>query len=525
MPTDPLLGADFAGYRIEALLGRGGVGLVYRAQDLRLPRKVAVKILAAELADDESFRERFVRESRLAASIDHPHIVPVYEAGEAEGRLYIAMRHVEGTDLRGLLRGEGPLDAQRAVTIVSQVASALDAAHARGLCHRDVKPANILVGPRVSGGDDHVYLADFGLTRLAGSLTRLTRTGQFVGTVDYASPEQISGEPVDGSTDVYALGCVLYECLAGTPPYPRDSDVAAIHAHLSEPPPRLSAARPDLPTALDGVIATAMARRGADRHPTCSALADDARRALRATDPGTRILDTPPAPPVAGAVVTRGRRVSWQAVLVAGLAVLGIAFFLISRHDAGDGLGSGATGSAGEQPFGTAGSSAAAAPAQGGLAGALLTADAFGAATVTGLPTTLRLADITCSAPPAGEVDEQRVAFQGSGARAGRAYYEAVARFPSTDAATTYMRGVAAATRSCPQRLGTQPPAPHLGDQSVRLLFPSRAGDITYDATYVRSGSLVCVVLVSANGTSPPPADDTMGVVSLAVQRIGAGGP
>ncbi|MGH7746934.1 MAG: serine/threonine-protein kinase, partial [Candidatus Dormibacteria bacterium] len=277
----PQVGAEFAGYRIERLLGRGGVGIVYLALDLRLQRRVALKILATELSSDERVRERFAREPRLAASIDHPNIIPIYEAGEADGNLYIAMRHVDGCDLGALVHREGPLDAARVVTIVAQVGSALDAAHARGLFHRDVKPANILVAPRAdSHSTDHAYVADFGITK--NSSTRsLTKTGQYVGTLDYVAPEQIRGESVDGRTDIYALGCVLYESLTGVPPFQKDNDAASIYAHLAEDPPLLSARRPDLPAALDAVVVTAIAKSREQRYSSGNDLATAARRALR----------------------------------------------------------------------------------------------------------------------------------------------------------------------------------------------------------------------------------------------------
>jgi len=276
----PQVGAEFAGYRIERLLGRGGVGIVYLAVDLRLQRRVALKILATELSNDDRVRERFAREPRLAASIDHPHIIPIYEAGEAEGSLYIAMRFVDGCDLGVLVRREGPLDPARVVTIVSQVGSALDAAHGRGLYHRDVKPANILVAPRADPQrDDHAYVADFGITK--NSSTRsLTKTGQYVGTLDYVAPEQIRGESVDARTDIYALGCVLYESLIGVPPFQKDNDAASIYAHLAEDPPLLSARRADLPAALDAVVVTAMAKSRENRYESGADLAAAARKAL-----------------------------------------------------------------------------------------------------------------------------------------------------------------------------------------------------------------------------------------------------
>src|SRR5918992_3274624 len=229
-------GAVIAGYRIEGVAGKGGMGIVYRATQLALDRPVALKLIAADLADDPMFRERFKRESHTAASIDHPNVIPVYEAGEADGRLFIAMRYVEGTALRELIRSEGSIEPHRAVRILEQVAAALDAAHRRGLVHRDVKPANALI---TEDGDEHVYLTDFGLTKHAASVGGMTATGQFVGTVDYSAPEQIKGEPSDARTDVYALGCLLYQTLSGRVPYERDSEIAKIYAHLNDPPPCL----------------------------------------------------------------------------------------------------------------------------------------------------------------------------------------------------------------------------------------------------------------------------------------------
>jgi serine/threonine-protein kinase len=221
-PAD-LTGHQLAAYRLEALIGRGGMAVVYRAEDLRLGRTVAVKLLAPDLARNDVFRERFARESKAAAAIDHPHIVPVYEAGEADGLLYIAMRYVRGRDLRALLDREGPLSLRQTVRITTQVASALDAAHSHDLVHRDVKPGNILVAEGTdSEHPEHVYLTDFGLTKKSLSLSGLTTVGQFVGTLDYVAPEQINGKPVDGRCDVYSLACVVYEMLAGTSPYQRD---------------------------------------------------------------------------------------------------------------------------------------------------------------------------------------------------------------------------------------------------------------------------------------------------------------
>jgi serine/threonine protein kinase len=281
-----MTGRRIAGYRLEREIGRGGMAVVYLAEDLALDRRVAVKLLAPELARNDVFRQRFVRESRTAAAIDHPHIVPVFEAGEAEGVLYIAMRWVQGLDLRVLLDRQGPLPLRQTVRIVAQVASALDAAHAHDLVHRDVKPGNILVAEGTdSDRPEHVYLTDFGLTKKSLSLTGLTTMGQFVGTVDYVAPEQIAGRPVDGRCDVYSLGCVAFEALAGAPPFQRDDDFALLWAHLNQQPPLLSELRPDLPGGLDEVFATVLAKSPDDRYPTCQAFVAALRREGGGHDP------------------------------------------------------------------------------------------------------------------------------------------------------------------------------------------------------------------------------------------------
>ncbi|WP_431677137.1 serine/threonine-protein kinase [Kitasatospora sp. KL5] len=270
-PTD-LTGHQLAAYRLEQLIGRGGMAVVYRAEDLRLGRTVAVKLLAPDLVRNDVFRERFIRESKAAAAIDHPHIVPVYDAGEADGLLYIAMRYVSGRDLRALLDREGPLSLRQTVRITTQVASALDAAHSHDLVHRDVKPGNILVAEGTdSEHPEHVYLTDFGLTKKSLSLSGLTTVGQFVGTLDYVAPEQINGKPVDGRCDVYSLACVVYEMLSGTPPYQRDDDLAQLWAHLNDPPPHLSEQRPNLPPALDDVLIRALAKTPDERYDSCLA--------------------------------------------------------------------------------------------------------------------------------------------------------------------------------------------------------------------------------------------------------------
>ena len=308
MDSQPDPDIQIAGYRIEARVGRGGMGEVYRAVQLNLGRRVALKVLAPKLAADDVFRRRFLRESRIAASIDHPSIIPIFETGEDGGLLYIAMRYVDGMDLASLLRREGRLEPARALAIMAQVASALDAAHARGLVHRDVKPGNILLAPPVLDGDpEHVYLVDFGLARSDNDDRSLGGTGSFLGTPRYAAPEQVAGRPVDSRTDGYALGCVLYECLTGQPPFPNGSGEAVLLAHLESPPPRVTALRPDLPPAIDQVITRAMAKAPADRFPDCRSLITAARQALTMSPqipdtaglhrptPGTSEFD-PPAP-------------------------------------------------------------------------------------------------------------------------------------------------------------------------------------------------------------------------------------
>ncbi len=254
------------------------MGAVYRAEDLRLGRKVALKLLAPELAENERFRERFLRESQLAASLDHPHIVPIYAAGEAEGQLYLAMRFVEGYDLRQLLAREGRLEPERALGCWSRWPTRSTPRTSAGLIHRDVKPGNVLIAER--SGREHCYLADFGLTKQTASISGLTGTGELVGTVAYVSPEQIRGEAVDARADVYALGCVLYECLAGEPPFARESEVATLWAHVNEPPPALSAVRPELGREIDRVLGRALAKAPGERQANCGELVASARAAL-----------------------------------------------------------------------------------------------------------------------------------------------------------------------------------------------------------------------------------------------------
>ncbi|HEY6788999.1 MAG TPA: serine/threonine-protein kinase, partial [Trebonia sp.] len=271
-------GTVVAGYLLEAQIGAGGMAVVFRARDESLYRTVALKILAPALAWDEEFRERFIRESRAAAGVEHPHIIPVYAAGNADNVLYIAMRLVTGGDLSSVVRRDGPFAAGRAANLIAGIASALDTAHRSGLVHRDIKPGNILIDS-VPGQPDHVYLADFGLSK--GMLsTGLTGTGGFLGTPDYCSPEQITGKGIDGRTDQYALACVAYTLLAGRPPFRRDEPMAILLAHTADPPPSVVALRPDLPAAVDEVIARGLAKSPADRYGSCGEFAAALRLAL-----------------------------------------------------------------------------------------------------------------------------------------------------------------------------------------------------------------------------------------------------
>jgi tRNA A-37 threonylcarbamoyl transferase component Bud32 len=303
MGSDVPTGTVLAGFRVESLLGEGAMGTVYLAEAPH-GQRVALKLLSPNLARDERFRQRFLRESQLAAGLDHPHIVPTLASGEEDGVLYLAMAYVEGSDLRHLLRREGRLEPERAIALVAQVAEALDAAHAAGLVHRDVKPGNILVTEGSMG--ERAYVCDFGLARHVTSVSSLTGERGFVGTIDYVPPEQIEGGKIDARADVYSLGCVLYECLAGERPFDRESELSVVFAHLNEPPPSLSDLRPELPTAFDEVLATALAKAPDDRYSTCGELAKAARAARE------------------GKVFARRRR-RRRRLLFAGVAVLAAA--------------------------------------------------------------------------------------------------------------------------------------------------------------------------------------------------------
>jgi serine/threonine protein kinase/predicted component of type VI protein secretion system len=284
------VGTTIGGYRVLSMLGQGGMGVVYLAESVESGARCALKLLTPDLARSAGFRERFVREANYASSMKHPNVIEVYGAGEQDGILYIAMQYVEGEDLKALLTREGRLDAQRAVSLLGQIASALDAAHSTGLMHRDIKPGNVMID---RGQPEHGYLTDFGLSKNPSSDSiALTAQGEFVGTIDYTAPELVLGKKADSRLDVYSLGCLFYECLAGVPPFPKERDVEVLYAHIQDPPPRVTEARPDLPPALDDVIAKAMAKKPNDRFPTCSAFIDAARAIV-----GEAVAAPPPPPP------------------------------------------------------------------------------------------------------------------------------------------------------------------------------------------------------------------------------------
>lgn len=321
-------------YRIEAIAGRGGMGVVYRARQQRPDRLVAIKVIAPELAADPSFKARFERESTIAAEIEHPNVIPVYEVDEDQGLVFIAMRYVAGgVDLGQLMRQGEKFDARRVLRIVSQVAGALDAAHSRGLVHRDVKPGNILVAP-----NDQVYLTDFGLTKRVTDSRGMTQTGTFVGTVDYIAPEQVEGKPIDGRADQYALGCVTYQLLSGKVPFPRDSDVAKIFAHVNDPIPRLQGVLEPVADAVQRSMAKDPEQRFASAGEFVRAIESAMRGPFQApatvpappaTIPAAAPTQLAPEPPTAEQPADRSRRtlilLLIAAALVAGLAT-GLAF-------------------------------------------------------------------------------------------------------------------------------------------------------------------------------------------------------
>src|SRR5215472_16393224 len=280
MPELPMVGDEFAGYLLRAVVGRGGMSVVFQAENPRLGSVVALKVLAPELATNDVFRARFLEESRIAASLNHPNVIPISDVGPCDGLLYIAMRYVTGTDLRALLKKQAPVPPAYAVFLVGQAARALDTAHRKGLVHRDVKPGNLLIEQGVDGDPDHVYLSDFGITKYALSRSGLTKTGEFLGTLDYVSPEQIQESFVDGKADQYSLGCVLYECLTGRVPLPKERDVAIIWAHVEEMAQMPSVLQPELPAGIDDVFSRVMAKKPANRYASCREFVDEARASL-----------------------------------------------------------------------------------------------------------------------------------------------------------------------------------------------------------------------------------------------------
>lgn len=328
-PQDPWVGTMLAHYRVERVIARGGMGVVYQAYDTRLERNVALKLLREDFASDPDFHQRFLRESRAAAGLDHQNILPVFEAGEADGTLYIATRLVSGVDLRRRLEQDGTLDLGRALSIVGQVGSALDFAHARGLVHRDVKPANILLVDGEHGEDEHAYLIDFGITKNAESDVGLTATGHFVGTPEYIAPEQIGNDPVDGRADQYALAGVLFHCLTGSSAFDGPTTVDVLHAHIHTEPPRASDVRSGLPGSVDAAMTRALSKNPARRFQTCRAFVAAARAGA---DPATPVSTPVPSartvidesrPVVAASQPRRAQRIpAARVAVVAGVLVV-----------------------------------------------------------------------------------------------------------------------------------------------------------------------------------------------------------
>ena len=320
----PRIGTEFAGYRVEGLLGRGGMGVVYRAEHPRLGASIALKVMDPELARSEVLRERFLREARAAARIKHPNIIPIYDAGEWHGDLYIAMRYIEGDDLSSVLRKDGPLTTRQTYEVGIQIASALDAAHRSGLIHRDVKPGNILLEPGPDPDSAPIaYLADLGLTKHVDSKSRATGSGELLGTIDYIAPEQISGSQVDGRADVYSLACVLFECLTGTVPYVRENQAAVLWAHLHDNVPRATIVNPALSEAIADALARGMAKSPDDRYSTGRELVAaldaplEAATAVGRGGASTRPLKTRPSAPQPPTATPTGRRVGRGALAVA----------------------------------------------------------------------------------------------------------------------------------------------------------------------------------------------------------------
>ena len=341
MEEETYVGREVAGYLLEEVIGRGGMGVVYRAEHVRLGRKAALKVVAPQIAREPKFRERFLRESRTAGSLDHPNVIPLYDAGEADGVLYIAMRFVDGVDLSSLIASEGKLEPARTARIVAQVASALDAAHEAGLVHRDVKPSNVLLPARGAGRGEHAYLGDFGLTKRVLSESGVTGSSAFIGTIAYVAPEQIEGKSVDARADQYSLACLVYECLTGRRPFERETDIATLYAHLRDPFPSVgeSVADPAMRAELDAALARAGSKNPQDRFDSCGDLAEELLRITGATSSTSGTGTSPTAkPPQRG---RRSPRPPRRRVLVglAALAVLVVAGFGLYQVLAG---GSGA---------------------------------------------------------------------------------------------------------------------------------------------------------------------------------------
>jgi serine/threonine-protein kinase len=291
--TEIGVGTQIGDYRVTGLIGRGGMGTVYIAEQVSTGRRVALKVLAPELTRSEDFRTRFIRESRYASSLHHPNIVRVHEVGEDAGALYMAMEYVQGSDLKSLLATEVVLEPAHAVAILAQIASALDAVHATGVLHRDVKPGNVIVARATGGGvEERAYLTDFGISKNPSQDSRpLTAAGDFVGTHYYTAPEQVLAKEIDSRADVYSLGCVLFECLTGAPPFARDRSSDVLRAHIEDPPPAATVARPGLPGAVDGIIARALAKDPADRYRTCVELMEAAGQAFGVAPRTDRVLE------------------------------------------------------------------------------------------------------------------------------------------------------------------------------------------------------------------------------------------
>ncbi|HEV7563265.1 MAG TPA: serine/threonine-protein kinase [Solirubrobacterales bacterium] len=358
-------GDEFAGYRIERRLGRGGMGILYLAVEPGLERRVALKLIAPEATADDVFARRFDEESRIAAQVEHPNVVPIYAAGEEDGIPFIAMRYVAGSDLGRRLAREGRLDPAQAVALIAQVGNGLDAIHAAGLVHRDVKPANVLLSGEE--GADHAYITDFGVARNVATESGLTQTGRFVGTLDYVAPEQISGGAIDARVDVYALGCLLFKLLTGQVPFPREGEAARLYAHLNDPPPAPSLYAPTVPMALDDVVARAMSKQPGDRYPSAGDLGRAAQAALggtavsipertvatgaAATAETGRLRPEPEEPLTEPVVAGPKRRPLW---IGGGLAALVVAAVLAIVLSAGGGdSGGGASTGAGTTPIKT----------------------------------------------------------------------------------------------------------------------------------------------------------------------------